>query len=83
MNCYNCVHYKVCEYMDPLSDASICPLFLNQDITSVTLDSNTYMKLLDAIDTAKVRLKRIRRSKNRDSVEMALDRIDSILKGEK
>lgn len=69
--------------MDPLSDASICPLFLNQDITSVTLDSNTYMKLLDAIDTAKVRLKRIRRSKNRDSVEMALDRIDSILKGEK
>lgn len=83
MNCYNCVHYKVCEDMDPLSDASICPLFLNQDITSVTLDSNTYMKLLDAIDTAKVRLKRIRRSKNRDSVEMALDRIDSILKGEK
>lgn len=81
MECRTCIHERVCKnedrVLDPLAN---CDLYRPVGRTTVILDYCDLEALLDCLDNAKGKLKQIRKSHDRDSVEFWLERCVKILK---
>lgn len=83
MTCYSCVHRRACEdseYYDP-AHAESCPLYISLSLAPIQLSYDKFELIVRDLLDAKRFVKRIKKSKNRDDAEFALDRAIDRLTG--
>lgn len=79
MRCSDCIFVDRCVTNESF-DNKPCLAFIPHVKVSVILDFDTYNDLVKGVDIAKMRLKKIRKSRNRDAVESSLDHLEWLLK---